>query len=60
MCLTTTALPDHYAVMLRRRGVSDAVIARQLGHADSQLVMRRYGRHQPEVGEVTRAAGGMK
>jgi integrase len=51
---------DHYAVMLRRRGVSDVVIARQLGHRDTQLVARRYGRYEPDVAEVTRAAGGLK
>jgi integrase len=50
----------HYAVMLRRRGVSDVVIARRLGHHDTQLVARRYGRYQPEVAEVTRAAGGLR
>jgi integrase len=56
---TMHAHRDHYAVMLRRRGVSDVVIARQLGHADTQLVARRYGRYQPETAEVTRAAGGL-
>lgn len=49
----------HYAVMLRRRGVSDVVIASQLGHHDTQLVARRYGRYKPGVAEVTRAAGGL-
>lgn len=51
---------DHYAVMLRRRGVSDVVIARRLGHHDTQLVARPYGRYQPDVAEVTRAAGGLR
>lgn len=48
----------HYAVTLRRRGVSDVVIAHQLGHGSTMLVATRYGRYQPEVAEVTRAAGG--
>jgi len=49
----------HYAVMLRRRGVADTVIARQLGHRDTVLVARVYGAYQPEIAEVTRAAGGV-
>jgi hypothetical protein len=36
------------------------ILARQLGHHDTQLVARRYGRYQPEVAEVTRAAGGLR
>ena len=34
------------------------VIAHQLGHGSTMLVATRYGRYQPEVAEVTRAAGG--
>jgi integrase len=47
----------HYAVALRRRGVSDVVIAKQLGHGSTMLVATRYGRYQPDAAEVTRAAG---
>jgi integrase len=50
----------HYAVALRRRGVSDVVIAKQLGHGSTMLVATRYGRYQPEAAEVTRAAGGRR
>ncbi len=49
-----------YAVMLRRRGVSNVIIARQLGHANTVLVATRYGRFEPDTAEVTRAAGGLK
>lgn len=45
----------HYAVALRRRGVADTVIARQLGHASTLLVQQRYGRYQPTVEEIEQA-----
>jgi integrase len=64
---TTLGLPktglhshrDHYAVMLRRRGVADPIISSQLGHADTRLVQTRYGKYKPTPAEVTRAAGGI-
>ena len=46
----------HYAVALRRRGVSDLVIARQLGHRDTTLVQKRYGRYLPTIAEVEEGA----
>ena len=55
--LPRSTLHDHrhtYAVTLRRRGVSDVYIARQLGHSDTVLVARNYGRFTPDADEYRR------
>jgi integrase len=44
-----------YAVTLRRRGVSDVLIARQLGHSNTVLVATRYGRFSPDATDFARA-----
>jgi integrase len=46
-----------YAVTLRKRGVPDHLIARQLGHSPrSLLVALRYGAYTPATDEIARAA----
>jgi integrase len=57
--LPRSVLHDHrhsYAIALRRRGVSDSVIAKQLGHRDTVLVAKTYGRYAPDLSEVRRAS----
>ncbi len=55
--LPRSTLHDHrhtYAVTLRRRGISDSLIARQLGHRDTVLVARNYGRFTPDAADFVR------
>jgi integrase len=52
--LPRSTLHDHrhtYAVTLRQRGVADVLIARQLGHHDTVLVARNYGRFTPDASD---------
>ena len=47
-----TTLHDHrhsYAVNSRKRGIPDALIAHQLGHANTLLIAKRYGRFVPNA-----------
>ncbi|MGO9998080.1 MAG: hypothetical protein ACLPKW_10070 [Acetobacteraceae bacterium] len=44
-----------YAVTLRRRGVSDVIIARQLSHSTTVLVATRYGRFTPDKDDMAYA-----
>jgi integrase len=47
-----TTLHDHrhcYAVNSRKRGMPDALIAHQLGHANTLLIAKRYGRFVPNA-----------
>jgi integrase len=55
--LPRSTLHDHrhsYTVTLRRRGISDSLIARQLGHRDTVLVARNYGRFTPDAADFVR------
>jgi integrase len=47
-----------HAILMRRRGMADHLIARQLGHRDTMLIATRYGRFTPDTSEVQAAAGG--
>jgi hypothetical protein len=45
------------ALLMRRRGMADQLIAKQLGRRDTSLVAARYGRLTPDVADVWAAAG---
>ncbi len=44
-----------HAVTLRKRGVSDTVIAEQLGHHDTTQVAKIYGKFKPDADDYRRA-----